>query len=381
MQRILIPLLSMFLLTGTAQGQISILCGERPTYISNPWVDGTRFCLESVIQDESAGEMGFTALAAAPDGTLYAARPLQGQILAMTDTNGDGLPDSSRIVAHNLTLPAGLAYHNGALYISGGSHIYKLIDENIETLADDVPSGGGFWTGSLAIGDDERLYVATGAPCDACQPDNPGRGAILSYALDGSDRQIVAEGLRQPVGLAFRDGVLWTTDSARDGLFDSPDLDELNRVSPGANFGWPYCAGSNQPDLFPGEVDCAITTPPAMTFPTASHPTALAAYTGDALPTLNGTLLVVLYGSYNRVDLRGYAIAAVKFDNEGNPADYEVIIPQESDTDAFASYTLKEMSYRTSGFWPRRPLGIAVSREGWVYVSVGGGQIWALRPK
>jgi glucose/arabinose dehydrogenase len=107
----------------------------------------------------------------------------------------------------------------------------------------------------------------------------------------------------------------------------------------------------------------------------------LAAYTGDALPTLNGNLLVVLYGSYNRVDLRGYAIAAVKFDNKGNPADYEVIIPQESDTDAFASYTLKEMNYRTSGFWPRRPLGIAVSREGWVYVSVGGGQIWALRPR
>jgi len=381
MRRITLNLLGMLVLTGMVSSQNLAPCGERPTYLSNPWVDGTRFCLETVIHDERAGELAFTALAAAPDGTLYTARPLQGQILAITDSDGDGLPDSSDIIAENLTLPNGLVYYDGALYISGGAHIYKFADEKIEILVDDVPSGGGFWTGGLAIGADERLYVATGAPCDACQPDDPTRGAILSYALDGSDRQIVAEGLRQPVGLAFRDGALWTVDSARDGLFASPNLDELNRVTPGANFGWPYCIGENQPDLFPGEFDCADATSPAMTFPTASHPTVLAAYTGDALPALEGRLLVVLYGSYNHVDLRGYAIAAIKFDDAGNPAGYDIIIPQESDTDSFVGYTLKEMNYRTSGFWSRRPLGIAISREGWLYVSVGGGQIWALRPR
>lgn len=381
MNRSLLVYICMFWLTVSVSAQELPPCGERPTYLSNPWVDGTHFCLESVITDESAGEMGFTALAAAPDGTLYAARPLQGQILAITDMNDDGLPDSTQIVAENLTLPNGLAYYDSALYISGGTHIYKFSDGKFEVLVDDLPSDGGFWTGGLTIGDDQRLYVAIGAPCDACQPDDPTRGAILSYALDGSDRQIVAEGLRQPVGLAFRDGALWTVDSARDGLFDSPDLDELNRVTPGENFGWPYCVGDNQPDLFPGKFECVEATPPTMNFPTSSHPTALAAYTGDSLPTLDGTLLVVLYGSYNHVDLRGYAIAAVKFDETGNPAGYDVIIPQETNTDAFAGYTLKEMNYRTSGFWPRRPLGIAVSREGWVYVSVGGGQIWALRPR
>lgn len=379
MQRIIAMLVCMMVLTGTGRGLEP--CGERPTYLSNPWVDGTRFCLESVIHDESAGELGFAALAAAPDGTLYAARPLQGQVLAITDSDNDGLPDADRIVAEDLTLPNGLAYHDGALYISGGAHIYRIIDEETEIIADDLPSGVGFWTGGLAIGTDERLYVAIGAPCDACQPDDFARGTILSYALDGSDRQIVAEGLRQPVGLAFHDGGLWTVDSARDGLFASPDLDELNRVTQGAHFGWPYCVGDNQPDLFPGEFECDTAAPPSMTFPTASQPTALAGYRGDALPTLVGSLLVVLYGSYNQVDLRGYAIAAVQFDESGNPAGYDVIIPQESDTRAFVGYTLKEMSYRTSGFWPRRPLGIAVSREGWVYVSVGGGQIWALRPR
>ena len=71
------------------------------------------------------------------------------------------------------------------------------------TLVDDLPSGGGFWTGGIAVGGDGRIYVATGAPCDFCVPDDPARGAVLSFALDGSDRQIVATGLRQPADLAF----------------------------------------------------------------------------------------------------------------------------------------------------------------------------------
>ena len=95
--------------------------------------------------------------------------------------------------------------------------------------------------------------MATGAPCDFCVPDDPARGAVLSYALDGSDRQIVATGLRQPADLAFQGADLWVTDSARAGLFDTPDLDELDRVGRHAvrpNFGFPYCVGrTNTPDL------------------------------------------------------------------------------------------------------------------------------------
>ncbi|HLV37403.1 MAG TPA: hypothetical protein VKY59_19950, partial [Spirillospora sp.] len=66
-------------------------CAQRPTFRDPPWIDGLRYCLENVIHEPEAGELGFTALAAAPDGTLYAARPLHGQVLAITDTNGDGL--------------------------------------------------------------------------------------------------------------------------------------------------------------------------------------------------------------------------------------------------------------------------------------------------
>jgi len=132
-------------------------------------------CLEEVINDPGAGQLAFTALAPAPDGTLYAARPLTGEVVALTDSDGDHLPDTPSVVAEGLTLPNGLAYHDGALYISGGSHIYRLHGSQLETLVDDLPSGGGFWTGGIAVAD--RIYVARRA-CDFLRSRRPGRGAI-----------------------------------------------------------------------------------------------------------------------------------------------------------------------------------------------------------
>ena len=296
--------------------------------------------------------------------------------MALFDVDGDSLPDESRVEVDGLTQPNALAWHDDALYIAGGAHVYRWQAGELETLVDDLPTGAGFWTGGLAV-DGERLYVATGANCDFCEPD-AGRGVIYSFALDGGDRQLVAEGLHQPAALAFHDGALWAVDSARAGLFDTPDLDELNRVMPGAHFGWPYCVGaSNTPDL-PGAFDCVAATAPAFTFPTGSNPLALAAYTHDLFPSLQNHLLVVMGGTSNRVDLRGFGLVAVGFDEAGQPTGYDLVIPAE--TYNVQGFTLKEMNYRTSGFWPRHPFGVAVSPQGWVYVSVGGGQILALRP-
>ena len=43
-------------------------------------------------------------------------------------------------------------------------------------------------------------------------------------------------------------------------------------------------------------------------------------------------------------------------------------------------FSMQQSNYRTSGFWPRRPLDVAVDVRGWVYISAGDGLIIALRP-
>ncbi len=355
-------------------------CQDRPTWVDPPWVNGFDWCLERFVNDPSAGELGYTALAAAPDGTLYAARPYAGQILALTDQNGDGLPETPAVVADGLMLPNGLAFYHDALYISGGTYIYRLIKEELQTLVDDVPWGAGFWTGGLTVGPDERIYVAIGASCDYCEQADSARGAIWSYALDGSDPQQVSIGLRQPADVVFRGDTLWTLDSARDGL-DEPDLDEVNRVSPGAHFGWPYCVGAdNHADLSPGAFDCTNATAPALALPTHSTPIRLTTYAYDIFPAIQDALLVVLHGSYNQSDLQGYALAAVLFDDNGRPDNYRVIIPEQTIFPSEYVYSLSELQYQESGLWPRRPIDVTVSREGWIYFSIGSGQIFALRP-
>lgn len=356
-------------------------CGQRAGYLERPWVDALRFCLELVVQDDAAGELAFTALAAAEDGTLYAARPWAGAVLAIEDTDGDRLPDTARVAVDGLARPAGLAYHAGALYIVDEHRVYRRRGAALDVIVDNLPAGGGFWNGGIAVGPDGRLYVATGAPCDHCAPDDPARGAILSFDLNGGDRQIAARGLRHPAALAFAAGALWTVDTARDGLFDVPDLDELNRVTPGAHFGWPFCVGAaNAPDWPPGAFNCASATPPALTFPTHSSPLALAAYRGSALPSLAGALLVALGGSHNQVDLRGNAVAAVYFDDDGAPSGYHIILPEEPQTTQAQGFALKELNYRLSGLYPSRPYGLAVSPEGWVYIS-SGRRIVVIRPQ
>ncbi len=380
--RQLIVLILLILTSGLiVYGQELVPCRERPHTLNQPWIDGTLYCLEEVIRDSSAGELSFTALATSPDGILYAARPLYGEVLALNDTDHNGLPDTPRLVAENLTKPNGLAYHQDALYISGGSHVYRLVGETLEILVDDLPSGEGFWTGGLTIGPDERLYVATGAPCDFCAPAQSGRGAVLSFALDGSDRQIVATGLRQPSDLVFMHETLWTVDTAHDALFDAPNLDELNRVITGAHFGFPYCIGDDhRADLVPAEFDCANATAPALTFPTHSTPLGMAAYTSDTFPWLTDKLLVILGGSYNRGILRGFSVVAVSFD-DGNPTAYEHVIPNLEGAEIFPGITEQEVHYIGAGFWPHRPLDVTISAAGWIYVSVAGGRILALRPR
>ena len=141
----------MSMAVATAYAQELPPCGERQAAVGAPWTDTSQWCIEQVIADDSAGELAFAVLAVGDDGTLYAARPLTGQVLALVDTDDDYLPDSPHIVAKNLTFPTGLAFYDGALYISGGEHIYRLINNTLDILVDDLPTGAGFWTVVLAV--------------------------------------------------------------------------------------------------------------------------------------------------------------------------------------------------------------------------------------
>lgn len=109
--------------------------------------------------------------------------------------------------------------------------------------------------GRLVIGPDEKLYVTTGDAqrVNAAQDAGSLAGKILRLNLDGSvpaDNPIAGSpvfslGHRNPQGLAFdRDGQLWAAE------FGQNTWDELNRIEPGANYGWPIVEGTGGNERF-----------------------------------------------------------------------------------------------------------------------------------
>ena len=353
-------------------------CDDRPTFVDPPWIDGERFCAELVYQSPRNEALSLVSLAVGPDGTLYAASPLRGEVWAFHDSDDDGLPDRAQRLLSGLFQPGGLDWHDNALYVLSGAGILRLPAgaPQPELLVADLPLQVGQAGGDLVVGPDGTLYASLAAPCNQCEAgDQP---SILAIAADGSRHSTLARGLRLPAGLALRNGELWATDSI--GRVDSVQgdaLDEINRIQTGAHYGWPRCSGSLRLPVSPATSDCEAYLAPALSLPTGSTPLGLAYYDHDALPDLRDSLLVTLHGSRHRIELRGYALAVIRFDAQGQPLAPEVIIPQQSGSFSFG---LSKLNYLGKGFWPERPLDVAISPEGWIYVSVTGGRILALRP-
>jgi glucose/arabinose dehydrogenase len=366
-------------------------CTQRPTVIQEGlYVDHLRWCVEGIVDDKTIEPMAFTALEVAPDGTLYATRPLSGQVMAIRDTNNDFFPDTMETFATGLTLPNGLAYHDGNLYVAGGVNIYRIDAEGtVLTIVNDLPAGTGFWTGDIAIGEDNRLIVTIGAPCENCEFDTTQRGLILSMALDGTDRQTVATGFRNPSDVEYYRGELWSVDTSPRG-FDTGALDELNLIQTGGWYGFPYCLGNDTIDIPSDDIQCEDVIRPKILFGSSATPRSLASYPYATLPGTEDTLIIVLGGEPSQVDFNGYKVVMVNFDENNNPLGLTLLIPfrKDSNRQAFEPYTdegyrarhIVTLSEQGWGLYPQQPLAVAVNSRGWIYLSLTGGRIIALRP-
>lgn len=118
-----------------------------------------------------------------------------------------------------------------------------------ETLLDDIPGAGNHNGSRLAIGPDRLLYMTTGDAGDAeqAQDRNSLGGKILRLTLDGRPAPanpfgtaIWSYGHRNPQGLAFQPG----TNALYSAEHGPSEADEVNRIEPGRNYGWPEVRGA-----------------------------------------------------------------------------------------------------------------------------------------
>jgi glucose/arabinose dehydrogenase len=265
-------------------------------------------------------------------GTLFVGSASAGKVYALTlpppGVKGEAV---THVIASGLREPAGVAFREGALYVSAVSRILRFDDIERRLadppppviVSDRFPTDGHHGRKFIAFGPDGKLYVPVGAPCNICEPDPDRYANIMRMNRDGSGLEVYARGLRNSVGFDWdpRTGELWFTSNGRDWLGDDSPPDTLNHA-PGAglHFGFPYCHGGTLPDPeFGTKRPCSAFRPPAQNL--GPHVAALGMrfYTGTQFPAAyRNRIFIAEHGSWNRSRKIGYRVAMVTLD--GNKA-------------------------------------------------------------
>ncbi|MEO7966903.1 MAG: PQQ-dependent sugar dehydrogenase, partial [Gemmatimonadaceae bacterium] len=222
-------------------------------------------------------------------------------------------------------------------------------------------SGGGHWTRSVTFGPDGGIYVAIGSSCNICEEKSDDRAAVMRYDADGSHGRVFSRGLRNAVGIAVHPQTkqIWVTQNERDNLrpaHENLPFEEINILTDGGDFGWPYCHGDRVPNPeFNDPARCAKTIPPALKIQAHSAPLGMSFLDrATKFPAdFRGDALVALHGSWNRDVPSGAKVIRIKIEN-GKPVSSEDFI------DGWQTSNGKRWG---------RPVDVLVSADGAVLVS------------
>ncbi|NIE68479.1 sorbosone dehydrogenase family protein [Burkholderia sp. Ax-1719] len=277
-------------------------------------------------------------MALSPKGILYAGS-MEGRVYALELR--DGKLVKRHVVASGLNMPVGVAWRDGALYISAVSSIVRLdgIDSRLDDppqpaiVTDQLPSERHHGWKFIAFGPDGKLYVPQGAPCNVCLPaSDPQRthfAMIGRMDPDGSHYETIARGVRNTVGFAWHPQTheLWFTDNGRDMLGDDIPDDKLNRLAhAGEDFGFPYCHGGDVSDPeFGKDHPCSGFTPPVAKLGAHVASLGMRFYTGAMFPApYRNSIFIAEHGSWNRSRKVGYRVVRITADANGANAHQEV---------------------------------------------------------
>ncbi|MCI0433771.1 MAG: PQQ-dependent sugar dehydrogenase [Gemmatimonadetes bacterium] len=361
-------------------------------------------------------------IAVRPDGDIVVAvgqrrgQEAAGGVYVLRDTTGDGRIDvQSRFGEANGG--TGLAVIGDQVWFGYNDAVVRftvpegelLPTAGPDTIVSGLPADRSHTAKSISVSEDGRLYVNIGSPSNSCQqqdrqnqspgmdpcPELETRAGIWLFDANRTgqtqaDGTRFATGIRNSVGHALHpvDGDLWAMQHGRDMLAanwgftneqgaETP-AEELLRVDPGDDFGWPYCyfaPDAGRKVLAPEyggdgaeQGRCADIEPPAFAFPAHWAPNALLFYTGDPLPArYRDGVFIAFHGSWNRAPLPqgGYNVVFLPF-NAGAPlTGYEVF------ADGFAGATVQP------GEAAHRPTGLAQGPDGSLYITDDQrGRIW-----
>lgn len=345
------------------------------------------------------------AIRFAPNGDLFVANSEPGEVLVLHFAEGSAEPTQT-VFASGLNQPYGIAFYPAEnpewVYVAESDGLrrfaYKAGDVKAsgepETLFKDIPPEH-HWTRDIVFVGDTLLYsVGSGSnvgegtmdglpeggvekwaadhPLGVAWGGEERRAAVLAYDKDGKNERYYATGLRNCAGMAVQPvtNTPWCVVNNVDELGDNVPFEYATSVKEGAFYGWPWYYIGNHPDprweREPRADLADKVTMPDVLIQAHSAPLNIAFYDNTAFGAdYKGDAFVALHGSWNRGQRTGYKVVRLDFDDAGKPAGtYE---------DFMTGFVAD-----ADNVWGR-PVGVAVSADGALFVSEdGNGTIWKI---
>ena len=330
----------------------------------------------------------------APNGDLFLAESETGKIKIFRGVEPDGKAAQVSVFASDLHQPFGIAFYpNGPnpawVYIGNTDGIVRFPYKNGDLVASgpsqqiaDLPGGGrlrggGHWTRDVVFSKDgSKLFASVGSHSNVddsdTHPEEFHRADVLEFTPDGKFVKVYASGLRNCVGEAINPitGELWCSTNERDGLGNNLPPDYITHVQEGGFYGWPWfymggAKGGIQDPRHVGkhpELQARVITPDILVNPHFASLEMLF-YEGAQFPReYKGEGFAAEHGSWNRAKRGGYEVIRLPMKNGHATGEYE---------DFLTGFTLSDGTV-----WGR-PVGVAVAKDGSLFVSDDGSRsIW-----
>jgi glucose/arabinose dehydrogenase len=302
-----------------------------------------------------------------PDGDLLVSVPSAGQVLRFAP-RGDGAPEES-VLLDGLDQPHGLAFAGSTLYVAESDRVdaYEYgagAATNSRTVADGLPDKrspdlGGAYSHvlkSVAVGRDGAVYFSIGSTGNISAEDrtaDPPRATVMRVPPGGGPATPFATGVRNGTGLAVApDGAVWTAVNGRDNVrYPEPGPDygqtveeyvgdhppeQVARLTPGRELGWPYCNSDGGPADLPfirdvqtnpdgALMDCASLPSVEQSMGAHSAPLGLSFVDGGLPEPYARGALVGVHGSWNRQPPRAPEVSFYPW-RDGDLGDQQTLV-------------------------------------------------------
>ncbi len=320
-----------------------------------------------------------------PDSVLYVASMNRGTVVALPDTDRNGVADRAVVSASGFAVGHDVRFWRDTMYVATENGLFVLLDQDgdrvfesrtlrIDKRIQPNQTGGNHATRTVVIDSIRSLiYYSVGSRGNAERESN--RAVIEAYDLNGANRRLYATGVRNAVGMTLhpRTGRLWANNNGSDNAGNDTPGEWVDIVRENGFYGYPF-AHHHQTffdftlqayrGLLPiTSIDSALVAsmqPPAALLTGHCAPMAMEfAHPNMPAPYNRGAFLV-MRGSWNRNPASGSKLVWLEFDDDSDTVANAV--------HDFCTGFMLDSNARPARRWGR-PVGIALAADGSIYLS------------